>query len=232
MSRILNIIDLSVSIRDKKNIIKIIENISFSLEKGEKLGIIGSSGSGKSTIAFTISNLLLDRNYIIKGSIDFGDNINLLSLKSKNRRKKTVDNVGIIFQNALSSLDPYETVESQLLEIIFFNKKIKGEKAKEIMRNALKKVGLEKEKDLSKKYPHQLSGGMKQRIILAMHIIISPNILIADEPTSALDGIHKLKFVKLLKDISENEHMAVIFISHNIALVSYFCDNILVIDKR
>ena len=99
------------------------------------------------------------------------------------------------------------------------------------MRNALKKVGLEKEKDLSKKYPHQLSGGMKQRIILAMHIIISPNILIADEPTSALDGIHKLKFVKLLKDISENEHMAVIFISHNIALVSYFCDNVLVIDK-
>ena len=123
MSRILNIIDLSVSIRDKKNIIKIIENISFSLEKGEKLGIIGSSGSGKSTIAFTISNLLLDRNYIIKGSIDFGDNINLLSLKSKNRRKKTVDNVGIIFQNALSSLDPYETVESQLLEIIFLIKK-------------------------------------------------------------------------------------------------------------
>ncbi len=224
MSNVITVENLTVGVADKT----IVRDVSFSLKKGEILGIIGQSGAGKTTLAFAISNIL-SADYTLEGSIVFS-NDNVLALNKLARRKQTVQNIGVILQNAQSALDPYEKIGVQFKEIIKF--KYQGIAAADIahLTNAsLKQVGLAAENILNK-YPSELSGGMKQRVVLAMSIIMSPKILVADEPTASLDGVHKLNFLKLLKDVTKKVGLSLILISHDIALILNICDKILVLD--
>lgn len=231
MSKILQVHGLNVSVKRKRNQVHILKDLSFTLERGKWLGVIGPSGAGKSTLAYAISNMILDKSFCISGHISFTSDINVLNLSFKEKRRLTLDNVGIIFQNAMSALDPYERIEKQMLELIHFKKSLSKEEGKRLMNESLKMVGLDKEVDCIHKYPSQLSGGMRQRVLLAMSVIQSPPLLIADEPTSSLDGLHKLSFLKLLKNVSNRLGMSVVYISHDLSLVAQFCDDLLVLDK-
>ncbi len=224
MSNVITVENLTVSVADKT----IVQDVNFSLKKGEILGVIGQSGAGKTTLGFAVSNIL-SSDYTLEGSIVF-TNDNVLALDKVARRKQTVQNIGVILQNAQSALDPYEKIDKQFREIIKFKHRgISENDIVKMIQASLEQVGLADE-NILKKYPSELSGGMKQRVVLAMSIIMSPKILVADEPTASLDGVHKLNFLKLLKDVTKKVGLSLILISHDIALILNICDKILVLD--
>lgn len=231
MSSILEVKGLTVSVTGQNKSFSILDNLSFSLEKGKWLGLLGPSGAGKSTLGYVLSNTLLDKTFQTSGQMSFGGGADILSLTPKDRRRETLKTVGIIFQNAMSSLDPYETVGHQLLELIHFNEKLDKKQGWQKMIHSLSLVGLEGDQGCIHKYPGQLSGGMRQRVLLAMSLIQAPPLLVADEPTASLDGIHKLEFLSLLKKISKKMGLSVLYISHDLSLVAEFCDDLLLLDK-
>ncbi len=225
MSDVLTVNKLSVDV-DNTNILR---DITFSVEKGEILGVIGPSGAGKTTLAFAVSNLL-NENYTLEGSIIF-DSKNVLALDKTGRRNQTVKNIGIILQNAQSALDPYEKIGTQFKEIIQFKHgKLSDDEVRSIIRQSIEQVGLSDD-NIINKYPSELSGGMKQRIVLAMALLTAPKILVADEPTSSLDGIHKLNFLRLLKEVVKKQSLSLLLISHDIALILNICDKILLLEN-
>lgn len=231
MSNVLVVKALNVSVVNKNKKIDILKNLSFSLEEGKWLGVVGASGAGKSTLGYAIANMLLDKCFQINGHIHFKAGADVLKLSPKDRRRETLKIVGIIFQNAMSSLDPYETIGKQLLEVICYKENLNKKQAWHKMIHSLSLVGLKGDQDCIHKYPSQLSGGMRQRVLLAMSLIQAPPLLVADEPTASLDGIHKLAFMTLLKKVSKEMGLSVVYISHDLSLVAEFCDDLLLLEQ-
>ena len=223
---LLSVKNLCVSISK----IPILKNISFDLKENEILGFVGESGSGKSITAFSIINLLRLKNITKTGTINFNGNF-IESLGSNDLEKIRGNKISIIFQEPMSSLNPSMKCGEQILEIILNHNLISLKKGKNKVLELIKKVQLSDSEIAYNKYPHQLSGGQQQRIMIAMAIACDPKILIADEPTTSLDGIVKKEIINLLKSIQKETKMSIIFISHDLQLVSKIAEKIIVLNK-
>ena len=208
----------------------ILNNISFVLKKNEILGIVGESGSGKSITAFSILNLINSSKIKKSGKIFF-ENFRIDNLSTKELEKIRGKEISIVFQEPMSSLNPTMKCGKQIEEIVSKHSFLKGTKIKDRVNELLRMVQLSKEANLYNKYPFQLSGGQQQRLMIAIAIACDPKILIADEPTTSLDSVLKHEIIELLKRIQKQPNMSVIFISHDLSLVSEFTDKTVVLYK-
>ena len=223
----LKVTDLTISFKLENSQVEVIRKINFSLEKNEILGIVGESGSGKSVTSLAILGLLPKNKTEINGSIVFQED-ELLNRSEKDFQKIRGNKISMIFQEPMSSLNPSLTCGYQVIEMILQHKKISKKEAKTQVLELFKKVKLPRIEAIFNQYPHQLSGGQKQRVMIAMAIACNPEILIADEPTTALDVTVQKEIIKLLKEIQAETNMSIIFISHDLALVSEIADRVLV----
>tara|TARA_B100001094_G_scaffold240237_1_gene235823 strand:+ start:564 stop:2186 length:1623 start_codon:yes stop_codon:yes gene_type:complete len=223
---LLSVKNLNVTISNST----ILEKISFELQKNEILAFVGESGSGKSITAFSIINLFNSKKLQQKGKIFFnGDRID--SMSNKEFEKIRGSQISMIFQEPMSSLNPSMKCGNQVIETILKHKIIKPKKSVLHVLDLFQKVRLKNPKVVFNKYPHELSGGQQQRVMIAIAISCDPKILIADEPTTSLDGIVKGEIICLLKEIQEKTKMSLIFVSHDLNLVSKFANNIIVLNK-
>ena len=204
-----------------------VNDCSFKVEKSEIIGIVGESGSGKSTLALSILNLLVKSAKITNGDIIF-NNINLLSLEDYKLNNIRGNKIGYIFQNPMKSLHYALTIGYQLSEAFINHNKYYN---KNIGLDILKKVGLPNALENYNSYPHQLSGGMQQRVMIAMSIINNPQLLIADEPTTSLDVTIQSQILELLVYLSKIMSMSIILITHNLGIVAQTCKKVLVMYK-
>ena len=221
MSSLLEIKNLKVSYKNK---MIAVDDINFDIKAGEIISIVGESGSGKSTLIKSILNLLGDSGKIENGSISFADSKDLMKDISKYRGS----DISMIFQDAGLSMNPIRTVRNQFLEYIRTHKNISKKEAEEIAKTWLRKLNLIDVERVLDSYPFELSGGMKQRVVLAMIMSQNPKLLLADEPTSALDVTVQAQVVKELKKIREEYNTAIIMVTHNMAVASYISDRIAV----
>ncbi|MCH1546969.1 MAG: ABC transporter ATP-binding protein [Flavobacteriaceae bacterium] len=218
---IISVENLTVKFKDKSSYNTVIENLNFKLYENDILGIVGESGSGKSLTALSILKLLPNKNINISGRINFLEK-NIFTLKINELQDLRKNDIAIVFQEPMSSLNPTMKCIDQLREVL---------NNQEETFNLLTKVKLDNIDSFEDKYPHQISGGQKQRLMIAMAIAKKPKILIADEPTTALDVTVQKEIIKLLLDIKKTEKISIIFITHDLALVSEIANRIIVMYK-
>lgn len=207
--------------------VRAVKGVSFSLEKGQTLGIVGESGSGKSQTAMSILQLFQRNQYIAEGAIQF-DGKNLLSYTQKELRKVRGNDISMIFQEPMTSLNPVFTVKKQLLEVLKLHQQLENKKADERVYQLLEAVKIPDPKRVAKQFPHQLSGGMSQRVMIAMALACNPKLLIADEPTTALDVIIQAKILKLMNELKEKVNTSILFITHDLGVISKMADHVVV----
>ena len=228
----LDVKELAISFynREEKTWSEAVHKISFSLAKGKVLGIVGESGSGKSVTSFSIMRLHDSKNANITGEIDF-DNISLLNLSDNEIRNYRGNKMAMIFQEPMTSLNPVFTCGFQVQEAIILHQKVSKEIAKEQTIALFKEVQLPRPENIFESYPHQLSGGQKQRVMIAMALSCNPELLIADEPTTALDVTVQKTILELLLRLKNERNMGLIFITHDLAVISEIADELLVMYK-
>ncbi len=208
----------------------VVHNISFHLNKNEILGIVGESGSGKSVTSLSILGLLPKKKALVSGEIEFQDQ-NLIGLTEKQFRKIRGNKIAMIFQEPMSSLNPSLTCGYQVLEILKEHTNLSKTDCKVEVIKLFNQVKLPRAEQIFNQYPHQISGGQKQRVMIAMAIACKPKILIADEPTTALDVTVQKEIILLLKELQQETEMSIIFITHDLALISEIANRVLVMYK-
>ena len=226
---LISIQNLSISFHSNKQLVKVVNDISFDVLENEILGIVGESGSGKSVTALSILKLLPKNKTVLKGAINYKKK-NLLELDNFEIRKVRGKEIAIVFQEPMSALNPTMKCLDQLRECIKDTTTNK-ESVEKRMATLIKKVKLDGVDNFNSKYPHQLSGGQKQRLMIAMAISSNPKVLIADEPTTALDVTVQKEIIELLLQIRNSEGLSIIFISHDLSLVSEIADKLIVMYK-
>jgi peptide/nickel transport system ATP-binding protein len=228
----LNVKELAIEFynREEKTWSEAVHKVSFSLEKGKVLGIVGESGSGKSVTSFSIMRLHDSQNTNISGTIDFDDQ-SLLTLSDKEIRSFRGNKISMIFQEPMTSLNPVFTCGFQVQEAIMLHQAVNKETAKKQTIDLFKEVQLPRPENIFESYPHQLSGGQKQRVMIAMALSCNPELLIADEPTTALDVTVQKTILDLLLRLKNERNMGLIFISHDLAVISEIADDLLVMYK-
>jgi dipeptide transport system ATP-binding protein len=224
-NHLLSVEDLRVSFETRRGVVDVIEGLSFSLEKGRTLGIVGESGSGKSVTSLAVMGLLPPTARIPSGTISF-DGRDVLKMSEAERQKLRGSRMAMIFQDPMTSLNPSFTVGFQIEEALRTHG-IKGD-LRERTIDLLKQVGIPDPASRRNSFPHQLSGGMSQRVMIAMAVACEPELLIADEPTTALDVTIQAQILQLLKDIQSRRGMGLILITHDIGVVAQMADDILV----
>lgn len=228
--KILDVLGLNISFGENKQKTTVVHDIDFSLYENEILAIVGESGSGKSVTSKAIMGLLQDKNTHIKGRINF-EETSLLSLSSKEFAKLRGNDIAMIFQEPMSALNPSLTCGFQVAEILLHHKKVSASEVKKEVLQLFEKVKLPRPQEMYTSYPHQISGGQMQRVVIAMAIACKPKLLIADEPTTALDVTVQKEILQLLKDLQKQTGMSMLFISHDLALVCELADRVLVMYK-
>jgi len=235
MLPLLRINDLSIDFVSESGTTSALKNISLSVNRSEILAIVGESGSGKSVTALSVLQLLASTAKFTSGEIIFSENgnneIDLLHLPNKELQKVRGNKIAMIFQEPMTSLNPVFTCGNQVAESIQLHKKISTNEAKEQAIDWFRKVKLPDPEKVFSKYPHQLSGGQKQRVMIAMAICCKPSLLICDEPTTALDVTVQKNILQLIKELQEEQKMGVIFITHDLGVVSEIADKIAVMYK-
>jgi len=224
---LLEVNDLHVSFFTPVGEVKAVNGISYQLDHGEVMGIVGESGSGKSVEAYSIMGLLQPPGKVVGGSITF-EGKDVLAMSKRERREFRGTEIGMIFQNPMTCLNPVYTIGDQLTEAILVHRKMKKDEAMKQVKEILTLVGINNVDERVKQYPHELSGGMRQRVMIAMGMICKPKVLIADEPTTALDVTIQAQILELMKDIQQKTGMAIIFITHNLGVVAEICDKVCV----
>jgi len=207
-----------------------VDDVSFSIEKGKVFGMVGESGSGKTLTALSILKLISWPGNIAGGSVIFNGR-DLLKLDEKELRGVRGSRISIVFQEPASSFNPVFTIGEQIVEAIVNHQGIDGYKAKDLAIEYLHRVHIHEAGRIFCNYPHQLSGGTKQRAMIAMALVNSPELVILDEPTTALDVTIQAQVLDLLKEIIEKEKLSILFISHDFGIVSKMCDRIAVMRK-
>ena len=225
--KLLEVKNLCIAFGKKKKQTEVVHDISFSILPNEIVGIVGESGSGKSVTAMAIMGLLTKKTAHIEGEVIFYE-INLLLEKSKVLQKIRGHQISMIFQEPMSALNPSLTCGFQVSEILINHIKLSVSEAKKETISLFNKVKLPRPNELYKSYPHQLSGGQMQRVMIAMAIACKPKLLIADEPTTALDVTVQKEILALLKELQKENNMSILFISHDLALISEIADRLLV----
>ncbi|PEJ53837.1 MULTISPECIES: ABC transporter ATP-binding protein [unclassified Bacillus (in: firmicutes)] len=227
MSNVLEVRGLTTEFKSKNGSLKIIENIDLTVKKGEILGIVGESGCGKSVTSLSILQLLDKKAKISSGSVTF-NNSNLVDKTEKDMRKIRGNEISMIFQDPMTSLNPVLTIGIQIGEVIQKHQKLTGSNLKEKVVHLLKLVGIPRPEAIYHEYPHRLSGGMKQRVMIAMAISCNPSLLIADEPTTALDVTIQAQILALLKSLKDDLQMSILLITHDLGVVAEMCDRVVV----
>ncbi len=223
---ILEVQDLSIDYPISLGVVKAVQDVSFSLDDGEALGLVGESGCGKSTLGLSLMKLHRPPGRVTAGRIMYRGR-NVLELDQKALLKLRGQNISMIFQNPLTSLNPLFTIERHFLETIHFHDAaVSKEKALEAVGRMLETLGIERKR--LAEYPHQLSGGMRQRIMIGLALIMNPDILIADEPTTSLDVIVEAGFTELLMSLRKLYKLSIVLITHNLGLVAEIADRIAV----
>ncbi len=225
---LLSVKNLSISFGSKKNFKEVIHPVSFSLAKNKILGIVGESGSGKSVTSLAIMGLLPKKKTQISGEILF-EETNLLHLDETSFRKYRGNKIAMIFQEPMSALNPSMKCGKQVSEIMKLHLNYSGAQAKKEALQLFEKVKLPRSETIYNSYPHQISGGQMQRVMIAMAIACKPKLLIADEPTTALDVTVQKEILQLLKELQQETQMSMLFISHDLALVSEIADEVMVL---
>lgn len=219
MNLLLEIKDLKVDFVQETDIVEAVRGIDLKIYEGEMLGLVGESGSGKSVTALSITKLLPLSAQITSGEIFF-DGRDMLKLSQEDLIKVRGTQISYVFQDPATSLNPVFTIGEQLLEVIMLHHRVKKSEAFEEAVSALKDVGMPSPKEIMFSYPHQLSGGMKQRAMIAMAVSCRPKLLIADEPTTALDVTIQAQILELLLDLKERLGLTVLLITHDLSIVS------------
>lgn len=211
----------------RRGIVKAVNGVSFALDEGRTLGIVGESGSGKSQTAMSILKLFQKNQKIYEGSILF-DNQEISAFSKKDLMKIRGNEISMIFQEPMSSLNPVFTVEKQITEVIMLHQNLNKKEAKQKAISMLEAVRIPNPKRVMKQYPHQLSGGMSQRVMIAMALACNPKLLIADEPTTALDVIVQAEILKLMNDLKDKYKTSILFITHDLGVISQMADDVIV----
>ena len=223
--KILDVQNLVMYYRTMKGYVKAVDNVSFDVEKGEAMGLVGESGCGKTTIGMSILGLLPSNAEIQSGQILFHQS-NLLDLSEKEMRQIRWKGIAMIFQAAMNALNPVHRIEDQIIEAIKTHENVPKEEARERVYQLYKLVGLDPQR--TRDYPHEYSGGMKQRAVIAMSLACNPDIIIADEPTTALDVIVQDQIISEIKRLQKELNMTMIYISHDISVIAESCERIAV----
>ena len=228
MDSLLTVQDLQVQFQTKKGVNTAVDGIGFSVEKGEILGIVGESGCGKSVTSLSILRLLGTNSMISQGSIKL-EGRELLSLSEDEMCKIRGNEIAMIFQDPMTALNPTMSNGEQLMEPLMIHQGYKKKDAWKEAVEVLKKVGIAAPEKRMKEYPHQLSGGMRQRVMIAMAVSCAPRLLIADEPTTALDVTIQAQILELMLELRQKMNTAIILITHDMGVVAETADNILVL---
>lgn len=227
MNKLLQINNLHTSFHTHVGEVKSVRGISLELNKGEAIGIVGESGSGKSITMMSTMKLLADNGKIKEGQIIF-DGKDLSTLSEKDMEKIRGNEIGMIFQDPMTSLNPVFTIGEQLMEPLIKHKKLSKSDAFNKAVEMLKLVGIPSPEKRMKQYPHEFSGGMRQRAMIAMSLVCTPKLLIADEPTTALDVTIQAQILELMKDLKSKIDMSIILITHDLGVVADVCNRIYV----
>lgn len=228
MKNILEFKNFSVSLKNGK---KILNDIDIQIKEKEILGIVGESGSGKTTLLNSIISFLDERKFAVTGDIFLFENIKMYKMSEKERKEQCYKNISMILQDSINSLNPYEKIEKQLLETYLFHskEKVSNDFALEKIKELLSDVGFEDIDRILNSYPNELSGGMRQRIAIVLVLCTDIKILLADEPTTSLDVVNQFRFIELLKKISKEKELTLIYVSHDIKVLSKICERIIVL---
>ncbi|WP_242523531.1 oligopeptide ABC transporter ATP-binding protein OppD [Microbulbifer salipaludis] len=223
---LLNVKDLRVEFTTPEGAVTAVNDLNFSLDAGETLGIVGESGSGKTQTVFAMMGLLA-KNGIVSGSANFKDQ-EILGLPERALNKIRAEKIAMIFQDPMTSLNPYMKVGSQLAEVLIKHKSMNKREALVEARQMLDAVKIPEAHKRLNMYPHEFSGGMRQRVMIAMALLCRPELLIADEPTTALDVTVQAQILSLLNELKRDFNTAIILITHDLGVVAGACDKVLV----
>ena len=224
---LLSVKNLSTEFPVKKGIVRAVEDVSFDVDQGEILAIVGVSGSGKSVTSLSIMGLLAEPGHVAGGSLEF-EGKDLATLSEKQYRELRGNDMAMIFQEPMTSLNPVYRVGNQIVEAIRTHEKVSKAEAKDRAVDLLRKVGIPSPEARINDYPHQMSGGMRQRVMIAMALACNPKLLIADEPTTALDVTIQAQILDLLRRLRDDTGMAVLLITHDLGVVSETADRVVV----
>ncbi|VEU80073.1 ABC transporter ATP-binding protein [Haploplasma axanthum] len=224
---LLEVTNLHTYFNTRRGLIKAVNGVSFKIEEGKTLGIVGESGSGKSQTAMSILKLFHKNQRIYEGTITFEGNV-ISNYTEKELEKIRGNEISMIFQEPMSSLNPVFTVKKQIAEVLIIHQKMKKNDAEKRAIEMLRAVKIQNPEHVAKLYPHQLSGGMSQRVMIAMTLACNPKLLIADEATTALDVIVQAEILKLMNDLQKEFNTAILFITHDLGVVSQMVDDVIV----
>lgn len=225
---LLEVSDLRTYFYTKAGVVKAVDGVSFDIKPGETLGIVGESGSGKSITAMSIMKLIPSPpGKIVSGKVVY-EGEDLLNKSEKQMRKIRGKEISMVFQDPMTSLNPVFTIGKQMIETIITHEKFNKKQAKERAVELLEIVGIPESRERLSSYPHEFSGGMRQRVMIAMALACNPKLLIADEPTTALDVTVQAQILELLKKLQRELGMAIIMITHDLGVVAEFCDRVMV----
>ena len=223
---LLDVRNLSIDyLADDGTALHAVENVSFSLEEGHSLGLVGESGCGKTTVMLGLLRLLPAEGRIVRGRVLF-DGQDLLEYSESQMRQTRWRDIAMVFQGAMNALNPVRTVESQIVEVLQLHEAVQSQAARLRAGALLGLVGISPHR--GRQYPHQYSGGMRQRAVIAMALACNPRVLVADEPTTALDVMIQAQILELLQRLREELDLSVIFVTHDLGLVAEVCDDVLV----
>src|SRR4030095_8254915 len=224
---ILSVRDLATHFRRDDGIVKAVDGVSFDLKKGETLGIVGESGSGKSVTNLSVIRLIPETGWIASGEIHFNE-INLATIPDDEIRGIRGRRIAMIFQDPTTSLNPFLRISTQLMEVTRLHLGHSRQQAYQHAVQMLKMVGIPDAEERVDNYPHQFSGGMRQRVMIAMALSCDPELLIADEPTTALDVTTQAQILELIKDLKERTGTSVILVTHDLGVIAGTADRVLV----
>jgi peptide/nickel transport system ATP-binding protein len=227
MEYLLEVNNLQVEFDSEKGKNICVDDVCLNIKKSETIGIVGESGCGKSVTALSIMQLLGGNGYVSQGEILF-DGVSLLELSEKQMNNIRGNRISMIFQDTMTTLNPVFTIGNQIIETIRLHLGLDKKNAHAFAVEMLEKVGLPRPKEIMKEYPHTLSGGMRQRVMIAMALACSPKLLIADEPTTALDVTIQAQILRLMKDLKAKSNTAIILITHDIGVIAEMADRVFV----
>ncbi len=227
MSELLRVKDLATYFFTDKGTVKAVDGNSFVINKGETLGVVGESGCGKSITAMSILNLIEEPGKIVKGSIQF-EGKELIGIGDEGIRKVRGNDISMIFQEPMTSLNPVLKIGFQISEPLILHQNMSKEEAELKAIEMVDMVGIPRPKKIINCYPHELSGGMRQRIMIAIALACNPKLLIADEPTTALDVTIQAQILKLMNDLQEKTNTAIMMITHDLGVIAQVADHVMV----
>ena len=227
VKNLLEVENLQTAFKTDKGEVVSVDNVSFSLKPGETIGIVGESGCGKSVTALSVMRLLGKTGRVKQGEIRFND-VNLAALSEDELRGIRGNDISMIFQEPMTSLNPVFSIGNQMMEGIKLHLKMKSREAKAYAIEMLKKVGIPRAEAIMDEYPHALSGGMRQRVMIAMALACKPKLLIADEPTTALDVTIQAQILELMKDLRKDSGTAIMLITHDLGVIAEMADKVVV----